>query len=79
MSAAYIRIYGRVQGIFFRYNAIAVAKRLDIRCIAENLQDGSVRIDVSGPQERLEKFVAWCNAGPPLAKIERVEVSWISD
>ncbi len=79
MSIARIRICGRVQGVFFRYSATAVAKKLGIQCVAENLKDGSMRIDVSGSRERLEKFLLWCNTGPPLAKVERVEVSWISD
>lgn len=68
-----IKIFGRVQGVFFRDSAEREAKKLGINGFARNKDDGTVCIGAEGEEEVLEKFLEWCNAGPFLAKVERVE------
>lgn len=70
-----IKIYGRVQGVFFRSSAKEEAEKLGIKIMAENKPDGSVYIEAEGEKEKLDQFVKWCNKGPSLAQVERVEVS----
>ncbi len=70
-----IQITGEVQGIFFRVEAKAKAKKLDIYGFARNEQDGSVYIEAEGSESLLEKFIEWCYEGPLGAKVEKVEVS----
>jgi acylphosphatase len=70
-----IKIYGRVQGVGFRYAAEHEAHKLSVTASARNEPDGSVSIEVEGEKAALQKFVAWCHRGPWLAKVERVEVS----
>lgn len=70
-----IKIYGLVQGIFYRAAAKDVADKLGISGFAQNMPDGSVYIEAEGEKENLDKFVAWCHKGPPLAKVEKVEVT----
>lgn len=70
-----IKIYGKVQGIFFRYSAKEVADNLKLRGFAKNLDDGTVYIEIEGEKESLNKFLAWCKKGPSLAKVERLDVT----
>lgn len=70
-----IKIYGLVQGIFFRATAREEAERLNITGFARNEPDGSVYIEAEGDIENLDKFVTWCHKGPSLAQVEKVEVT----
>lgn len=70
-----IKIYGRVQGIFFRYSAKLQADSLKITGFARNEDDGSLFIEAEGEEENLKTFLSWCKKGPPLAKVERIEVT----
>ena len=67
-----IKIYGLVQGIFFRVTAKQQADALDITGFAKNEEDGSVYIEIEGEKENLDKFLKWCNIGPPMAQVEKV-------
>ncbi|MBI2019541.1 acylphosphatase [Candidatus Daviesbacteria bacterium] len=68
-----IKIFGLVQGVFFRTSAKDQADRLNIKGFAKNMPDGSVYIEAEGEKENLEKFVKWCNTGSSIAKVEKVE------
>ncbi len=76
MKCLAIRIYGRVQGIGFRYAAQAEARKRKLVGFARNEPDGSVYIEVEGQEAALKNFLAWCGKGPWLAKVERVETEW---
>lgn len=69
-----IKIYGKVQGVFFRATAKEKAEKLGIKALAENKPDGSVFIEAEGEEEKLDKFIKWCRQGPSLAEVEKVEV-----
>ncbi|MDR4305279.1 acylphosphatase [Chelatococcus sambhunathii] len=75
MSEAIERILvtGRVQGVFYRKWAQATAAGLGLRGYVRNMSDGSVEALLAGPQERLDGFAEACRAGPPDARVERVE------
>lgn len=67
------RIYGRVQGVGFRYSTWREAKQLALTGYARNLDDGSVEVLACGSQEQLEKLLNWLNAGgPPGARVDNV-------
>ncbi|MDQ3780014.1 MAG: acylphosphatase [Chloroflexota bacterium] len=70
-----IRVHGRVQGVSFRMAARDQARQLGVRGIARNEADGSVAIEAEGEPAALDAFVAWCQQGPPAARVERVEVT----
>lgn len=70
-----IKVYGKVQGIFFRTTAREEAEKLHITGFAKNESDGSVYIEAEGEKENLDKFISWCHKGPPLAKVEKVEAT----
>lgn len=70
-----IKISGIVQGVFFRISAKEQADKLDIKGFARNEPDGSVYIESEGAEENINKFLEWCHQGPPLAEIEKVEIT----
>lgn len=69
-----IKIYGRVQGVFFRKYTVKKALELSITGFVRNEPDGTVYIEAEGEEENLYKLVEWCHRGPRLANVEKVEV-----
>lgn len=69
-----IRIYGLVQGIFYRAAAKEEAEKFNITGFARNEPDGSVYIEAEGEEENLDKFISWCHIGPNMARVEKVKV-----
>lgn len=70
----YIKVYGKVQGVFFRRTAKVEADKLAIGGWVRNKFDGSLEISASGEQKDIKNFVNWCKKGPPFAQVENVEV-----
>ena len=68
------RIYGRVQGVFFRQSSQKEAQKLGLVGYAHNEADGSVLIEAEGSEEALNAFESWCRKGPANARVDRVEV-----
>jgi len=75
---ASILISGKVQGVFFRVSGLSLAQRFGLKCITKNKSDGTVQFIVGGEGINIEKFISWCNGGPPLAKVINVEVTWLN-
>ncbi len=73
---AHLRIYGRVQGVFFRSSMRRRATELGLTGWVRNLPDGSVEAVVEGPKDRVDELIRWAHRGPPLARVDRVEVRW---
>ncbi len=68
-----VKVFGRVQGVFFRHSAKQKAKELGIKGFVRNEPDGTVYIEAEGEEENLEQFLDWCHRGPFLAKVKKVE------
>lgn len=67
------RVYGRVQGVGFRYSAWREAQQLGITGYARNLDDGTVEILACGSSDSLEKLLNWLkNGGPRGARVDNV-------
>ncbi|MCD4792712.1 MAG: acylphosphatase [Bacteroidales bacterium] len=64
-----INIFGRVQGVGFRYNTRMKALELKIKGFAQNREDRSVYIEAEGEEDTLNKFLTWCKEGPSWARI----------
>ena len=76
MKRAHVRIYGKVQGVWFRAHTKDIADKLGIKGWVRNVPDGSVEAVFEGDDESVEKIIEWCHRGPPLARVERVEVEY---
>ena len=70
-----ITVYGRVQGVGFRFSTRDAARAYAIRGFVMNLADGSVYIEAEGPEYNVNQFVAWCRQGPSHALVDKLEVS----
>lgn len=75
-ARAYIKVYGIVQGVFFRSSMKRVADKLGVKGWVRNLPDGSVEAVIEGPRDRVEELIKWAHRGPPLARVDKVEVVW---
>lgn len=68
-----IKIYGKVQGVFFRVSAKQKADELGLFGFAKNESDGSVYIQAEGGEHLLRIFLDWCRQGPSDARVDRLE------
>ena len=70
-----LRVFGRVQGVGFRFATEREARRLGLRGYVANCEDSSVAIVAEGDPENVERLVDWAGRGPRAANVERVEVT----
>ncbi len=69
-----IRIYGRVQGVWYRASAQQQASKLGLSGWVRNEDDGSVGAEAQGAEGSLEAFIEWCWRGPQHAEVKQVEI-----
>lgn len=70
----HLQIYGRVQGVSYRYWTQQTAQSLGLSGWVRNRKDGSVEALVHGEAQDIEKLVTACNDGPSLANVGSIEV-----
>lgn len=61
-----------MQRVGYRFNAQAMAHKLDLTGFAKNLNDGSVLIHAEGEEEQINKYIEWCYVGPRWAEVSEV-------
>jgi acylphosphatase len=71
-------VTGYVQGVSYRASAAAEARRLGLVGWVKNRSDGSVEVEAEGDEASLTALVAWCEHGPPRARVTRVKVETIA-
>ena len=74
MKHVFIRVSGKVQGVFFRASTQEKAEELQIKGTVRNNADGSVSIEAEGDEQSLSQFIKWCEKGPKFAHVDRCEV-----
>ncbi|MBI6548457.1 acylphosphatase [Xenorhabdus lircayensis] len=69
-----IYVYGRVQGVGFRYQTYRWAKKNKLVGYVRNMNDGSVKIVACGNDGQIKMLIHWLEQGGPLsAKIEHFQ------
>lgn len=68
-----IKVYGLVQGVFFRYTTRKVARKLGLSGYVKNMDDGSVLIEAEGLEDKLKELLNFSRHGPKNARVDRVE------
>jgi acylphosphatase len=75
-ARASLYIDGRVQGVNFRGFTRRLAQELGLKGWVRNLYDGRVEALAEGERAKIETFIERLRIGPPLARVERVDVRW---
>ncbi len=74
LKAKHIAVYGRVQGVGFRYFVQNVGARLGLGGNVRNCDDGSVEIVVEGDPRSIAAFIKEVEKGPTMARVTRLDV-----
>jgi acylphosphatase len=69
----HLKIFGRVQGVGFRYFTVQRAKELNINGWVKNMSDGTVETVIEGTRKNLDEMIEKLKAGPRSARVERVQ------
>jgi acylphosphatase len=69
-----VRVYGRVQGVFFRQWTVKKADALGVSGWVHNARDGSVEAHLAGEEEAVARLVEHMRDGPPQARVDDVTV-----
>ncbi|MDO8510385.1 MAG: acylphosphatase [bacterium] len=70
------RVFGKVQGVFYRTYACQKGRARGLVGKTENLPDGSVLVAAEGSEEELRMFIGELSAGPASAEVLSIDVSW---
>jgi acylphosphatase len=73
MRRVRVSISGHVQGVFFRTSCAGLAEELALSGWVRNVEGGGVEAAFEGPDASVARMLAWCQVGPPLARVDRVE------
>jgi acylphosphatase len=71
-----LTIYGRVQGVGFRYFVKQKADLLGVNGFVRNLANGHVYIEAEGEEAALQQFIEFCRQGPSHAWVEKTEIQY---
>lgn len=74
MKRVNLKIYGRVTGVFFRYNTKKLADKLNLKGWVRNNPDDSVEIVAEGSDEAIDSLIKWCRKGPLGARVDKLEI-----
>jgi acylphosphatase len=70
-----VEIFGRVQGVWYRGSTEKKANELGLFGWVRNRADGSVEAVFQGESDTIDKMLHWCDLGPTLARVDRVDVT----
>lgn len=73
---AHLVIRGRVQGVGYRFFAQDTAEHHGLQGWVRNLPNGEVEAQVQGLRPVIELWVEDLKKGPPVARVESVDVDW---
>lgn len=71
-------ISGKVQGVGYRYSTKDKARSLELVGWVRNLADGRVEAMAEGERTQVNILMEWFKQGPPMAKVDRVEIDELS-
>ena len=77
MARLSVTVYGRVQGVYFRYFVLNTARGLGLKGYVRNLGRGdAVEVQAEGEKPQLNKLLEQLRSGPPGAQVKRAEMDW---
>jgi acylphosphatase len=73
-----VLVHGEVQGVGFRYHAIAHARHLGLVGYCRNRPDGTVELEIEGREASVLRMLRWLDTGPRYAVVAALEVTNIT-
>ncbi|MCK5819500.1 MAG: acylphosphatase [Psychromonas sp.] len=70
-------VTGRVQGVGFRYFTAREALKLGLTGRAQNLNDGTVKVELFGHKEIANELLKWLSVGPISARVDSIIINEI--
>lgn len=74
-SCVRVKVYGRVQGVWYRAWVKREASARGLDGWVRNRQDGSVEAIFAGTEVEVEEMIEICKLGPPSAKVVDINCS----
>ena len=72
-------VHGLVHGVNFRYSVMRHATELGLTgYVRNNVRDRTVEVLAEGDRDRLQQLLEYLKVGPRAARVERVDVDWLS-
>jgi acylphosphatase len=72
--ARHVRVYGLVQGVFFRAWTCEQAREIGVAGWVRNCADGSVAAHAEGEQAAVEQLIERMRQGPAAAHVDNLDV-----
>jgi acylphosphatase len=72
---AHVIVHGEVQGVCFRACLQREAASAGVAGWCRNRFDGTVEALLCGPRAAVDRVVAWCRHGPPMARVTDLDIT----
>ncbi|MCJ7727152.1 MAG: acylphosphatase [Actinobacteria bacterium] len=79
MKTYRVELFGRVQGVGFRYFVESIASKYDISGYVRNTFDRKVEIVCQGEEEDLKQFIDDIKKGPAFSVVTDIKIEEIKD
>jgi acylphosphatase len=73
-TRVHVRIFGKVQGVWYRASTKQKADELGIVGWVRNTDDGCVEAVFEGEKAKIDEMIAWCWIGPQRAQVTDVKM-----
>ena len=70
------KVYGKVQGVWFRKYTLDSARNIGVVGMVKNLVDGTVLVNASGKNENLREFKELLENGSTNSRVDKIDYSW---
>jgi acylphosphatase len=76
VKRAVVLIYGKVQGVGYRFWTLKTANELGLHGTVKNLEDGRVEAIFEGDEDSIKHMLTKALKGPNLADVYNIDVEW---
>ena len=70
------KVYGKVQGVWFRKYTLDSSRDIGVVGMVKNLVDGTVLVNASGKNENLREFKELLENGSTNSRVDKIDYSW---
>ncbi len=68
-----VKIYGKVQGVFFRVFIKKEAEKIGLVGWIRNEKESTVIVEFEGEIDKLKELIRQCKKGSPASKVEKID------